>query len=66
MMQQPQPKSAATRANAATVRSSSWPDLRGGVSASDRERPLVTGVNGPLMARDPLARKAALVAGLTF
>jgi hypothetical protein len=28
-----------------------WPDLRGGVSASDRERPLFTGVNGPLMAR---------------
>jgi len=28
-----------------------WPDLRGRVSASDRERPLVTGVNGPLMAR---------------
>ena len=28
-----------------------WPDLRFGVSASDRERPLVTGVNGPLMAR---------------
>ena len=28
-----------------------WPDLRGGVSASDRERPLITGVNGPLMAR---------------
>jgi hypothetical protein len=28
-----------------------WPDLRGGVSASDRERPLVTGVNGTLMAR---------------
>src|SRR5258705_3493712 len=26
-----------------------WPDLRGGVSASDRERPLVTGVNGTLM-----------------
>jgi hypothetical protein len=26
-------------------------DLRDGVSASDRERPLVTGVNGPLMAR---------------
>ncbi len=23
-----------------------WPDLRGGVSASDRERPLFTGVNG--------------------
>ena len=30
-----------------------WPDLRGGVSASDRERPLVTEVNGPLMARRP-------------
>ena len=28
-----------------------WPDLQGGVSASDRERPLFTGVNGPLMAR---------------
>ena len=26
-------------------------DLRGQVSVSDRERPLVTGVNGPLMAR---------------
>ena len=24
------------------------PELRGGVSASDRERPLITGVNGPL------------------
>jgi hypothetical protein len=28
-----------------------WPDLRGRLSASDRERPLFTGVNGPLMAR---------------
>ena len=28
-----------------------WPDLRGEVSASDREGPLVTGVNGSLMAR---------------
>ena len=28
-----------------------WPDLRVGLSASDRKRPLVTGVNGPLMAR---------------
>ena len=28
-----------------------WPDLRGGLSASDRERPHFTGVNGPLMAR---------------
>jgi len=27
------------------------PDLRSGLSASDRERPLVTGANGPLMAR---------------
>jgi hypothetical protein len=27
------------------------PDLRSGLSASDRERPLITGVNGPLMAR---------------
>ncbi len=27
------------------------PDLRGGVSASDRERPLVTEIDGPLMAR---------------
>src|SRR6266536_4851512 len=25
-----------------------WPDLRGGVSVSDRERPPVTGVNSPL------------------
>ena len=32
-----------------------WPDLRGGVSASDRERPLITGVNGPLMARRPFS-----------
>src|SRR6185312_4787717 len=30
-----------------------WPDLQGGVSASDRARPLVSGVNGPLMAQDP-------------
>jgi hypothetical protein len=30
-----------------------WPDLRGGVSASDRDRPLATAVNGPLMARPP-------------
>ena len=35
-----------------------WPDLRGGVSASDRGRPLVTGVNGPALditsAGDPM------------
>ena len=30
-----------------------WPDLRDGLSASDRERPFFTGVNGPLMARRP-------------
>jgi hypothetical protein len=34
------------------------PDLRFGLSASDRERPLVTGVNGPLMARRTAARPA--------
>ena len=39
-----------------------WPDLRRGVSASDRERPLVTGVNGPLMARQTEFRSALLAA----
>jgi hypothetical protein len=34
------------------------PDLRRGLSVSDRERPLATGVNGPLMARQP--RSASL------
>src|ERR1700722_5062187 len=34
-----------------------WPDLRDGLSTSDRERPLITGVNGPLMAR-PSSPKA--------
>ena len=29
------------------------PDLGDGASASDRERPPLTGVNGPLMARRP-------------
>ena len=38
-------------AQAAQPGSVMWADLQGGVSASDRERPLVTGVNGPLMAR---------------
>jgi hypothetical protein len=37
------------------IRPVRWPDLRGGVSASDRERPLVTGTNGPLMAQPILA-----------
>ena len=36
-----------------------WPDLRGRVSASDRERPLVTGVNGPLMARRSMGAACA-------
>jgi len=33
------------------LRRSTWPDLRVGVSASDRERPLVAGVNCTLIAR---------------
>jgi len=33
------------------VRAVMTPDLHGEVSASDRKRPLLTGVNGPLMAR---------------
>jgi hypothetical protein len=36
------------------------PDLQYGVSASDRERPLVTGVNGPLMARRTAIRPALI------
>ena len=39
-----------------------WPDLRVGVSASDRERPLVTGVNGTLMARRTAVRPALMAA----
>src|SRR3954452_1338099 len=39
-----------------------WPDLRDGVSASDRERPLVAGVNGPLMARRTGLRLALMAA----
>ncbi len=35
------------------VRAAMQPNLREGVSAIDRERPLVTGVDGPLMARRP-------------
>ena len=30
---------------------SMWPDLRNGLSVSDRESPRFTPVNGPLMAR---------------
>ena len=39
-----------------------WPDLRVGVSASDRERPPVTGVNGTLMARRTAVRPALMAA----
>lgn len=38
-----------------------WPDLLGGVFTSDREKPLVTEVNGPLMARRTVVQ-AALIA----
>lgn len=38
------------------------PDLQGRVSASDPERPLVTGVNGPLMARRTVVRPALMAA----
>jgi hypothetical protein len=34
-----------------TVRGYTLPDLRTGASASTRDRPLVAGVNGPLMAQ---------------
>jgi hypothetical protein len=37
-----------------------WPDLRDEVSAGDRKRPLVTGVNGPLMARRTGVRPALM------
>ena len=43
-----------------------WPDLRVGVSASDRERPLVTGVNGTLMARRIVVRPALMAAAWSF
>jgi hypothetical protein len=38
-----------------------WPDLRDRLSRSDRGRPLVTGVNGPLMARRTAVRHALKV-----
>ena len=31
-----------------SIRAASGPDLRGGLSMSDRERPFLTGVNGPV------------------
>ena len=40
---------------------STWPDLRVGVSASDRERPLVAGANCTTITR--VARFPALVQG---
>jgi hypothetical protein len=42
------------------------PDLRGRVSASDRERPLVTGVNGPLMAHRIAVRPALIAVSWSF
>ena len=39
-----------------------WPDLRGGVSGIDHERPLVTEDNGPLMARRIAVRPTPLTA----
>jgi hypothetical protein len=38
-----------------------WPDLRDRLSGSDREGPLFTGVNGPLMARRTAVRHALKV-----
>src|SRR5262249_39891940 len=34
-----------------SIQASMLPDLRGGLSVSDRERPLLTPINGTLMAR---------------
>jgi hypothetical protein len=34
-----------------SIQASKLPDLRGGLSLSDRERPLLTPINGTLMAR---------------
>ena len=42
------------------VRAAMPPDLRDGVSASDREKPFVTGVNATLMARRTLVRPAPI------
>jgi hypothetical protein len=42
------------------VTAPTWPDLRRGVSMSDRQRPLVTGVNGTLMARRTVVRPALM------
>ena len=39
-----------------------WLDLRRRLSVSDRERPLVTGVNGPLMARQPRSASLGVLA----
>jgi hypothetical protein len=43
-----------------------WPDLRVAVSASDRERPLFTGFNGPLMARRTTVRPALVAVPWSF
>ena len=41
-----------------------WPDLRCGVSVSDRERPLVTGVNGPAIPGGPTQSRTSFSASL--
>ena len=41
-------------------------DLRAAVSASDRERPLVTGVNGTLMARRTMVPPALMAVSWSF
>jgi hypothetical protein len=42
-----------------TIHAATRPDLRRRLPASDRERPLLTGVNGPLMARRSRRRRHA-------
>jgi len=44
------------------VPASTWPDLRFGVSVSDRERPLATGVKGTLMAQRTAVSPALMAA----
>jgi hypothetical protein len=49
-----------------TIWASARPDLQGGLSVSDREMSLITGANGPLMARRPddaVCRPSAFRAG---
>ena len=48
------------------VRAAMQPDLRGGLSGSDRERPPVAGVNGPLMARRTAPRPALMAVSCSY